>query len=164
MLSTVPDTSPILSLRLNALDLTPNSFSDLVEISRIALNIFGKDHIFFTSDKAQIYHSLDQTQWIRVITNLVQNALQSIPKGKTPQIEIQLTSKSNQTIISIMDNGSGIPSEIKDKIFEPRFTTKTSGMGLGLGIVKNIIESHNGSIDYISKIDKGTTFTIIIPK
>ena len=63
-----------------------------------------------------------------------------------------------------MDNGSGIPSEIKDKIFEPRFTTKTSGMGLGLGIVKNIIESHNGSIDYISKIDKGTTFTIIIPK
>ena len=63
-----------------------------------------------------------------------------------------------------MDNGNGIPDQIKDKIFEPKFTTKTSGMGLGLGIVKSIIESHGGEIHYVSKKNKGTTFTITLPQ
>ena len=73
-------------------------------------------------------------------------------------------SENNQTILSIVDNGNGISSEVKEKIFEPKFTTKSSGMGLGLGIVKNIIESHEGSIKCISKIKKGTTFVITLPK
>jgi signal transduction histidine kinase len=63
-----------------------------------------------------------------------------------------------------MDNGNGIPPEIKGKVFEPKFTTKTSGMGLGLGIVKNIIESHKGRIGYVSTLKKGTTFTITLPR
>jgi signal transduction histidine kinase len=137
---------------------------DLVEITQMAVNIFDQEHIVFSSDKAHSYHKLDRTQWIRVITNLVQNALQSVPSGRTPRIGVQLTSEPNQTVLSIMDNGNGIPIEIKDKVFEPKFTTKTSGMGLGLGIVKNIIESHNGTIRYVSKKNKGTTFTISIPK
>ena len=62
-----------------------------------------------------------------------------------------------------MDNGNGIAPEVKQKIFEQKFTTKSSGMGLGLGIVKNIIESHNGTIKCVSKMKKGTTFSIVLP-
>ena len=138
--------------------------TDLVEITKNAVNIFDKEKIVFSSDKAHVFHFLDRTQWIRVITNLVQNALQSIPKNRIAQIGIQLKTEPGKTLLSIMDNGNGIPDQIKDKIFEPKFTTKTSGMGLGLGIVKSIIESHNGIIEYVSKKDKGTTFTITLPQ
>jgi nitrogen fixation/metabolism regulation signal transduction histidine kinase len=137
---------------------------DLVELTQMAVNIFDHDHIVFSSDQAHIYHKLDRTQWVRVITNLVQNALQSVPKDRTPQIGVQLTTEPNQTLLTIMDNGNGISSDIKEKVFEPKFTTKTSGMGLGLGIVKNIIESHNGTIEYVSSLKKGTTFTIVLPR
>jgi len=137
---------------------------DLVELTQMAVNIFDHDHIVFSSDQAHIYHKLDRTQWVRVITNLVQNALQSVPKDRAPQIGVQLTMEPNQTLLTIMDNGNGISSDIKEKVFEPKFTTKTSGMGLGLGIVKNIIESHNGTIEYVSSLKKGTTFTIVLPR
>ena len=138
--------------------------SDLVEVTEMALNIFERENIVFSSNKAHIYHQLDKTQWTRVITNLIQNALQSIFKNKIPQIGVQLSSEVNETIITIVDNGNGISLELRDKIFEPKFTTKTAGMGLGLGIVKNIIDYHNGEISYISTPKKGTTFTIILPK
>jgi len=137
---------------------------DLVEITKTTVNIFDKEKIVFSSDKAHVFHLLDKTQWIRVITNLVQNALQSVPKTRNPQIGIQLNTEPGKTILSVMDNGNGIPDQIKDKIFEPKFTTKTSGMGLGLGIVKSIIESHGGEIQYVSKKNKGTTFTITLPQ
>ena len=136
---------------------------DLVEVTEMAVNIFQRDRIVFQSDQASIFHKLDRTQWIRVMTNLIQNALQSVSKKKTPLIGVQLVSESNQTRITITDNGNGISPELKDKIFEPKFTTKTSGMGLGLGIVKNIIENHKGCISYISTPKRGTTFTILLP-
>ena len=137
--------------------------ADLVEVTKMAVSIFDKEHIIFSSNKSQIFHKLDKTQWIRIITNIVQNALQSVPKERDPIIGVQLSTETDKTILSITDNGDGIPHEIRDKIFEPKFTTKTSGMGLGLGIVKKIIESHKGSIEYISKKRKGTTFTITLP-
>ena len=136
---------------------------DLVELTQMAVNIFHHEQIVFTSNKAHLFYKLDRSQWIRVITNLVQNALQSVPKSKKPQIGVQLFSENNQIILSIMDNGNGIDPEVKQKIFEPKFTTKSSGMGLGLGIVKNIIESHNGTIKCVSKMKKGTTFSIVLP-
>ncbi len=138
--------------------------ADLVEVTQKAVNIFDQEYIVFSTDKVNIFHKLDRTQWIRVITNLVQNALQSVPKERVPRIGVQLKTEPRKIILSIMDNGNGISSEIEDKIFDPKFTTKTSGMGLGLGIVKSIIESHNGTINYVSKKKKGTTFTISIPK
>ena len=136
---------------------------DLVELTQMAVNIFHHEQIVFSSNKAHVFYKLDRNQWIRVITNLVQNALQSVPKSKKPQIGVQLFSENNQIILSIMDNGNGITPEVKQKIFEPKFTTKSSGMGLGLGIVKNIIESHNGTINCVSKMKKGTTFSIVLP-
>ena len=66
--------------------------------------------------------------------------------------------------IEIMDNGSGISKEIRDKIFEPNFTTKNSGMGLGLAMVKNIVRDFDGKITFITKLGVGTTFFVEIPK
>ena len=66
------------------------------------------------------------------------------------------------TTILIEDNGSGIPNALKDKIFEPKFTTKSGGMGLGLGIVKNIINSHQGEISFETNPSGGTTFKVYL--
>ena len=66
--------------------------------------------------------------------------------------------------ITIQDNGVGISDDNKLKVFEPKFTTKTSGMGLGLAMVKNIVETYNGNITFISEKGKGTTFTVTFPK
>ncbi len=137
---------------------------DLVEVTQMAINIFQHDYIIFSSNEAHIFHKMDRTQWIRVITNLVQNALHSVSKKKTPQIGIHIMTDPTQTTVSITDNGSGIPEKLKRKIFEPKFTTKSAGMGLGLGIVKNIIKSHNGKITFVSTQKKGTTFSIVLPK
>ena len=137
---------------------------DFVEVTQMAINIFQHDYIVFSSNEAHIFHKMDRTQWIRVITNLIQNALHSVSKKKTPQIGVQIESEPTQTIVYITDNGSGIPDKLKSKIFEPKFTTKSAGMGLGLGIVKNIIKSHNGKISFVSTQKKGTTFSIVLPK
>ena len=99
-----------------------------------------------------------------MITNLIQNALHSVSKKKTPKIGVQIVTEPSQTTVSITDNGSGIPDKLKSKIFEPKFTTKTAGMGLGLGIVKNIIKSNNGKISFVSTQKKGTTFSVVLPK
>ena len=137
---------------------------DIVDVTSKAIKIFQQEYIIFSSNHAQIFYKLDKAQWIRVITNLIQNSLQSISKKKTPQIGIQLINEPGEIILIISDNGKGISPSLTDKIFEPKFTTKNSGMGLGLGIVKNIIESHNGTISFVSKQEKGTTFTIRLPQ
>ena len=67
-------------------------------------------------------------------------------------------------VLTVKDNGKGILSEDKDRVFEPKFTTKSSGMGLGLSMIKNIIEAYQGNISFISEFEKGTTFTVRLPK
>jgi two-component system nitrogen regulation sensor histidine kinase NtrY len=75
-----------------------------------------------------------------------------------------VVSENNSVKITVEDNGSGIADDTKSKIFEPKFTTKTSGMGLGLAMVKNIVETFNGSITFTSQLGEGTTFTVTFPK
>ena len=98
----------------------------------------------------------------QVWTNLVHNALQAMSNKGTLQIDVAL--QDNQILISFTDSGPGIPDEIKSKIFEPFFTTKPAGEGSGLGldIVKKIIEKHNGRIK-VDSIPGKTTFTVSIP-
>lgn len=132
---------------------------DIVEVTKRSTEIFDQNMVSFESDVAQLEVPLDRTQWIRVMTNLIQNGIQSVPAKRSPKIEITLTS-SPRVSIRVADNGSGIPKALKGKVFEPRFTTKTKGMGLGLGIVRNIIQSHNGTITYTENKPKGTIFEI----
>ena len=70
---------------------------------------------------------------------------------------------NGNVLIVVKDNGNGIDPENVDHIFEPKFTTKNSGMGLGLGIIKNIIENYKGTISFETELGKGTTFTVSLP-
>ncbi len=97
----------------------------------------------------------------RVLMNLVKNSIDAIEKDG--EIIIKLQKDNYSLIISISDNGCGIPEEIKDKIFEPKFSTKNSGKGLGLPIVKNICDKLSIQIDFITELNKGTTFYLRIP-
>jgi len=137
---------------------------DIVDTTKKVVEIFEQNNINFKSSKESIIIKHDKEQWIRVMTNLIKNSIQAIPSDRDPNINIKISDSTNSIKIIVSDNGLGVLEENKEKIFEPKFTTKTDGMGLGLGIVKNIINSHRGKISYKSKQKKGTKFIISLPK
>jgi len=137
---------------------------NVVEVVELALDIFPDSDIEFMSNESQINVNFDRSQLIRIITNLVKNAIQSIPSDRSPQISVIISSNDTDVVIQVKDNGNGITESIERKIFEPRFTTKTSGMGLGLPMIKNIIETYNGSISFSTLIGEGSEFTVRFPK
>jgi len=99
----------------------------------------------------------------QVWTNIVHNALQAMENKGT--LKVALFQRDNYAVVSITDNGKGIPDDIKDQIFTPFFTTKPAGEGSGLGldIVKKIVEKHDGKIEVESELGKGTSFSILLP-
>ncbi|MGY0391350.1 ATP-binding protein [Bizionia sp. KMM 8389] len=143
-----------------------NEMLNVVSIVKLALDIFNEDYIVFIADQKEVIAKFDRTQLIRVVTNLVKNGIQAIPDDglKTPKIVVEVRGEADTVSIIVTDNGKGIAEENRTKIFEPKFTTKSSGMGLGLGMVKNIVETYNGNITFTSQINEGTTFTVTIPK
>lgn len=139
---------------------------NIVDSIRSTLNLFGDtenvDFVFeHESDRIPVY--ADKEQLSRVFINLIKNAIQSIPDNRHGKIVISLVQNRNNVRISITDNGKGIPEDLQNKLFTPSFTTKSSGMGLGLSIVKSIIESFNGNITFKTKVNLGTTFIIELP-
>jgi two-component system nitrogen regulation sensor histidine kinase NtrY len=107
--------------------------------------------------------SADKEQLLRVFNNIIKNALQAISDEKNGQIEINLKQDKNNIIVEVIDNGIGMNEEQKKMIFVPNFTTKTGGMGLGLAMVKSILENINSSITFTSIENAGTTFEIKFP-
>jgi signal transduction histidine kinase len=101
-----------------------------------------------------------------VVTNLIKNSIQAIEQNQTknPRVDINVFSEKEKVVITVKDNGQGVMDENKDKVFEPKFTTKSSGMGLGLAMVKKIVNNYGGDITFISEEGKGTTFKVIFPK
>jgi two-component system, NtrC family, nitrogen regulation sensor histidine kinase NtrY len=141
-----------------------NETLNVVDIVDLSLDIFNEDYIEFASDCPEIITKIDRTQLIRVITNLVKNAIQSIPdEQEEKKVVVLIRKETNSVIITVKDNGKGIVEEDFERIFEPKFTTKSSGMGLGLGIIKNIIENYNGTITFESKVGIGTKFIVTLP-
>lgn len=141
-----------------------NDTINVVKIIKLALEIFNESYIQFESSEEEIIAKMDRTQLIRVITNLVKNAIQAIPKSKeNPKVIVTVTKENQSFKITVQDNGIGISKEQQEFIFEPKFTTKSSGMGLGLGIIKKIIENYNGTISFTSQQHVGTLFTVIFP-
>lgn len=106
----------------------------------------------------------DKDQLSRVLSNLLKNALQAIPETKSGNIEVVLLVQNDHFLIEVSDNGTGIPKELIPNIFTPNFTTKNSGMGLGLAISKSIIENSGGKIGFRTQEDSGSTFYILLPK
>ena len=137
--------------------------TNIVKAIKLALEIFKDENITFKSDFDKIIINIDKPQIVRIMTNLIKNSIQACQNVSSPKISVTLKQKENVVEIRVKDNGQGIPKEIRPNIFEPNFTTKSSGMGLGLGMVKNLVKSYNGKIDFETKIQKGTTFKITFP-
>ncbi len=137
---------------------------EVISVVKLALDIFNEDYIIYQPSIKELFANLDKTQLIRILTNLVKNADQASENSSNKIIEVKVMSEGNNIKIIVSDNGKGISEEVKDLIFEPKFTTKSSGMGLGLPMIKNIIEAYDGSISFTSKEGIGTVFSVILPK
>ena len=103
----------------------------------------------------------DPTLIRRALANLVNNAIQAMPDGGT--LELTAQKMEHEVAISVADTGKGIPEEVKSKLFTPLVTTKAKGQGLGLAVVKRLVEALGGSIAFNSELGKGTKFTITLP-
>lgn len=105
----------------------------------------------------------DREHLLRVLNNLIKNATQAIPEDRRGRIDVLLRTEGDRAIVEVRDNGTGIPEYVRDRIFEPSFTTKSSGMGLGLAMVKRMLEQAGGTVRFTTQPGEGTTFVVTIP-
>jgi signal transduction histidine kinase len=143
-----------------------------MENFNVLLTIRHSAEIFVKQENFQIelaikYENItinaDKKQMLRVFNNLIQNAQQAIPFDRKGLLKIICEIENNRCIIRFQDNGKGIPEEMQEFIFSPNFTTKSTGMGLGLAMVKSIIEGFSGKIWFETTPNEGTTFFISLP-
>ncbi|MEQ1739374.1 MAG: PAS domain S-box protein [Methyloglobulus sp.] len=110
---------------------------------------------------------IDRVQIEQVILNLIRNsidALKELPQFTQRQLSIETTLNNlNHIVVRVKDNGPGLTPMQRDKILTPFFTTKSSGMGMGLSISRSLVEAHHGTLHFNSKEDKGTTFYFTLP-
>ena len=167
--------------QIDSLSAIANEFSDFAKMPRARnekINLVSKlknlVQLFESSERTTVSLELgeyrevpvyaDKEQLLRVFINLVKNGLQSIPEGREGKIEVRLEVTGEQTaMVTVRDNGKGIPEEIRDRLFQPNFTTKSAGMGMGLAISNNIVKSLGGRIWYDTVREKGTTFYVELP-
>ena len=147
----------------------PKAVNEVLCLNDVMENVTA---LFIENEEAEILLELpkerieifaDKNQLIRVFNNVIKNAIQSIPDDKQGLIEIDLKLIDSRALVRIKDNGIGITEEEKDKVFVPNFTTKSSGMGIGLAMCKNIVEGAGGYIWFESMPQEGTTFFIEFP-
>lgn len=144
----------------------PNSNKVKLNINNLVESTVGfyeAAHIDLNLSDEELSVYADHDQLVRVLNNLLNNAIEAVPEEKEAQIKIDLRNEGGMAVLSIKDNGVGIAPVLQEKIFEPNFTTKNSGMGLGLAMVKRIIDDMNGSISFDSTPKRGTTFYISLP-
>ena len=120
--------------------------------------------ITYTGPEMDVYTWADREQLIQVFNNLLKNAVQAIPSTRDGVIEVSMETTDNWVFIYVKDNGKGIADDVKDKLFTPNFTTKSTGMGLGLSISQNIVMMLGGEITFETALDEGTTFKIALPR
>jgi signal transduction histidine kinase len=144
----------------------PSSKKVVLNLSETLENtifLYQSVNIKLYKDNRPIYISGDNKKIISVLNNLINNAIEASNENSTDEIVVRLEEKNNMAILSITDSGSGIPKEVQEKVFEPNFTTKNSGTGLGLAMSKQIVTDLNGSILFTSEVNIGTTFILSIP-
>lgn len=161
--------------QIDALTVIANEFSnfaklpkpnkDIVDLNMVIKNVVTTfeelEEVDITTSFQNVKTAVfaDKDLMIRVFNNLVKNAAQAIPEERKGEIFISVRTEEGVVKVAVRDNGSGIPDEMRDKIFAPNFTTKSTGMGLGLAMVRQIIESHDGQI-YFESSETGSTFFI----
>lgn len=112
----------------------------------------------YSDDLPNVTVHADKEQLGRIFNNVIKNAIQSISSDRKGLIKIGLDLTKTKVVVHIQDNGKGIDPKDASKIFVPNFSTKNSGMGLGLAITRKMIEAANGHIRFESKVGEGTTF------
>ncbi len=140
---------------------------DLIELTKTVLALFeGEYNCTFEFDVhgEDALISGDKDQMMRVLNNLLKNAIQAIPSDKEGVIKVQIEVSDKSVILKVTDNGIGISREERKNLFVPYFTTKSTGTGLGLAMVKQIIENHKGTIHVESEKGSGAGFIIEIPR
>ena len=137
---------------------------DLVQLVRSAIDIY-KNHekvsIRFKANAEYVFVMARPNELLRVFNNLVKNAVQSILPNEG-EVEISIAQLEDTIEIKISDTGRGIPEEMKNRIFQPYFTTKSGGTGVGLAIVQNILTEMGGEITFVSRAGEGTEFTLYL--
>lgn len=104
---------------------------------------------------------LDGFQLKQAILNLVLNALQATPAGG--HVVVRTSGDRKRLVVAVADDGEGMGPEARDKVFTPFFTTREEGTGLGLSLVRRIVEEHGGSVGISSRLGEGTTVTLVLP-
>ena len=133
--------------------------NDVIENAVSAVAIPSKIQIQIIAQKIVI--DADPAFLRRILTNLFTNAVQAMPNGG--ELTVEAEQIEGNAVIRVRDTGVGIPEKVKPSLFTPLFTTKAKGQGLGLAVVKRIVEAMHGSISFESQVGKGTVFTIKIP-
>jgi two-component system nitrogen regulation sensor histidine kinase NtrY len=139
---------------------------NIFEILSRAIIIFKQmDNIkiIYQAPDAPFFINADSDQLLRCFNNLLKNAIEASPPDRMGIIEINYLITSKNILLTIKDNGNGIPENLREKIFEPNFTTKSSGTGLGLAFVKNSIENAGGKVWFETMLGAGTTFYFSLP-
>jgi len=121
--------------------------------------------------RAGVEVPFDRERMRRILVNLLDNAAQALtgpgwvpPDGRERRITVRTEAAGPHLKITLLDNGPGIPADVLPRIFEPLFTTKNFGVGLGLSMVRQIVELHGGTIDADSRPGEGAAFTIWLPR
>jgi len=141
---------------------------DVAKKINLEVGLFAHNHesveITYQGVENGVFVMADSEQLNQVFNNLLKNALQSIPSDRDGIIQVKLTTTTNNVFITIIDNGKGIPDEIKNKLFNPNFTTKSTGMGLGLSISQNMIRIAGGEITFETKLNVGSEFKVTLQR
>jgi two-component system nitrogen regulation sensor histidine kinase NtrY len=143
-----------------------NEVFDLGEVVHSVADLFNEEAdsaVTYKGPNLPVWVYSDKNQVLRAFNNLVKNATQAIPEGRKGKIKMVLEVKNNFATVTVIDNGSGIPVDVRQKVFVPNFTTKGSGTGLGLALTRQIVESAGGEIWFESVLEEGTTFFVKLP-
>ena len=135
---------------------------NLVSVLQDVVYLHDSQGVQFSTTHNVVHVSADRTRLTRAFNNLVQNALES-SSGKEVKVGVDLSVQDNQAVVEVSDNGDGIAKGRLERIFEPKFTTKTHGLGLGLAMVRAIVHGAQGEIHVDSSEGHGSRFTVTFP-
>lgn len=140
---------------------------NLLEQIRTTLELFkNTDNVKFEVSwphESKVFIFADKEHLNGIFSNLFKNGIQSVPPGRAGVIKVVPEVTGDKVVVAVSDNGTGIPEDLQKKLFTPNFTTKSSGMGLGLSIVKRYVENANGRIWFESVANQGSVFYIEFP-
>ena len=140
---------------------------DLAAKLKSVVQLFAHNHeqteIVYEGPDAGVVVLADPEQLTQVFNNLLKNAIQAIPADRNGRITTHVKTEADKAVFTISDNGTGIPDEVAAQLFTPNFTTKSTGMGLGLSITRNIVEIAGGTISFTTMAGAGTTFEVRFP-